>query len=146
MLTNEQKIKAFDLFLKQVEKKIEDEVPDWLNENPYFEVDDEDYNGNRTFRHPPTNTSDARSALCESFVDQGSDIGFGDFFEFIVYALYGETMSKDNPYRELSKSQEKMNTATEVAVSIAKFQQTMLDDIFKSYGFPSIIKTEGGAK
>ena len=42
MLTTEQKVKAFDLFLKQVEDNIENEIPKWLEENPYWEIDGDD--------------------------------------------------------------------------------------------------------
>ena len=148
---------AFQMFCKQVENSIEEEIPNWLDENPYWEIDDEDCNGNRTFRYPPTNRSDARSALCESFIEQGEDMGFGDFFEFVLYHIYGEAMSKNNVFRQLiqkpeeNKPEEKKPEPTpeeNATLSLIKFQKHVLDKILFPDGlqFPSIKKTEGGEK
>lgn len=129
---------AFQMFCKQVENSIEEEIPNWLDENPYWEIDDEDCNGNRTFRYPPTNRSDARSALCESFIEQGEDMGFGDFFEFVLYHIYGEAMSKNNVFRQLiqkleeNKPEEKKPAPAEVnpMEAVLKSQKQMLDMMF----------------
>ncbi len=151
MLSNEQKAKAFDLLLKQVEQSIEDEIPNWLNENPYWDIDDEDCFGNKTHRCPPTNTTDAREALCESFVSQGEDAGLGDFFEYVIYCIYGEPMSKNNVYRDIKEEakqevSDRIKAEGEASLSLCKFQKQMIDNVFESFGFPKINKTEGSAQ
>lgn len=133
-LTTEQKAKAFDMFCNQVEQYIEDEIPSWMNENPYWEIDDEDCNGNRTFRCPPTTESDAREDLFASFVANGEDLTFGDFFEFVLFAQYGEAMSKDNKFRSILTP--KTSTSNDrpkndpVIEAMLKTQKYMLDGIF----------------
>ena len=132
MLTTEQKAKAFDLFLKQVEENIENEIPNWLDENPYWEIDDEDCNGDRTFRCPRTTEADAREALIESFTSQGDDLGYGDFFEYVIYCIYGEPMSKTNKFRETKEEAPKVEKKEEAnpMETIIKGQKQMLDMIF----------------
>lgn len=147
MLTDKQKVKAFDLFLKQAEQNIEDKIPDWLNENPYWDIDDEDANGNKKHRCPPTNTSDARTALCEIFISSGEDLGYGDFFEFIVYAIFGDQMSKNNTYRETAKEDPEIYNKDDT-IDAALYLATALDNLFFPNGvnFPEIKKTKDGGK
>lgn len=146
MLTDKQKAKAFDLLLRQVEQNIEDKIPDWLNENPYWDIDDEDTNGNKTHRCPPTNTADATGSLCESFVSSGEDLGYGDFFEFVVYAIFGEPMSKSNAYREIEKDDPTLDHSLDATLYVLKSQSQMLDSLFFPNGvnFPKIKKTKEG--
>lgn len=105
-MTNDKKeryAKVMQHFINEVENAIEDKIPEWLNDNPYWEIDDEDENGHRIFRCPPTRSKDAREALSEEFVSSGEDVEHKScvyFFEFIINELYGFPMSKKNPYRE----------------------------------------------
>lgn len=131
-LTTEQKAKAFDMFCDQVERYIEDEIPNWLNGNPYWEIDGDD---GRPAHCPPTTESDARQDLFESFVANGEDLSFGDFFEFVLYAQYGEAMSKNNKFREvISKKETTTNNDRPkndpVIEAMLKTQKYMLDGIF----------------
>lgn len=101
--TQERYAKAMKLFIEAVEKNIEDKVQDWLNDNPYWEFDDEDERGHRIFRCPPTRSSDAREALSEDFVMSGCNVEHTDctsFFEFIINEIYGFPMDKRNPFNE----------------------------------------------
>ncbi len=105
--------KAMQRFIKEVEKQIEDKIPDWLNSNPYWEFDDEDENGHRIFRCPPTRSSDAREALSEEFVSSGEDVEHNScvyFFEFVINEIYGFPMTKSNPYREQPVEETKRDT------------------------------------
>ena len=58
---------ALEKFIEQVRNNIEEEIPNWLNENPY----------------------------CE-----GEDLGYFDFFEFVISEAFNVAMSKDNKFRE----------------------------------------------
>lgn len=135
MVSDEQKIKAFNLLLKQVEEKIEDEIPHWLEENPYWEIDGDD---GRPAYCPATNEADARDDLCENFISQGDEIGLSDFFEFCLYSIYGNSMSKTNPFRNLGKGSNE--AASEAAASLIKFQKTIFDEMFGDIKIPSIRK------
>lgn len=129
MLTTEQKAKAFDLFLKQVEDNIEKEIPNWLEENPYWEIDGDD---GRPAYCPRTTEADAREALIESFTNQGEELGYSDFFEYVVYCIYGEPMSKTNKFRETKEEAPKVEKKEEVnpMETILKGQKQMLDMMF----------------
>lgn len=101
--TQERYAKAMQRFINEVEEKIEGKVEDWLNENPYWEFDDEDEHGHRVFRCPPTRSSDAREALSEDFIVSGEEVehkNCTDFFEFVINEIYGFPMGNRNPYRE----------------------------------------------
>lgn len=137
MQNEQQKVKAFDLFLKQVEKDIENEIPEWLSQNPYWEIDGDD---GLPAHCPPTNEADARASLCENFVNQGDNLGYGDFFEYVIYLIYGEPMSKKNVFRKNNSDQ--ASTETDYLV---KIQKEMLDNLFFPDGvkFPEIKKTTG---
>lgn len=93
--TQERYAKAMQRFINEVEEKIEGKVEDWLNENPYWEFDDEDEHGHRVFRCPPTRSSDAREALSEDFIVSGEEVehkNCTDFFEFVINEIYGFPM------------------------------------------------------
>ena len=137
MVSDEQKIKAFNLLLRQVEEKIEDEIPHWLEENPYWEIDGDD---GLPEHCPPTNEADARDDLCENFISQGEDIGLRYFFEYVVYLIYGEPMLKNNPYREIQGNKSSYEAANEAAASLIKFQKTIFDEMFGDIKIPSIRK------
>ena len=113
-MNTEQKSRAFDMLCNQVRKSIEGEIPNWLNENPCFEVDDEDQNGNRSFHYPKTTENDARSALCESLLNQADDMGFYDFFEFVLHEVYGEPIRPQNAYREKETPFQTKNIMNEI--------------------------------
>lgn len=101
--TQERYAKAMQRFIKEVEEKIEGKVEDWLNENPYWEFDDEDEHGHRVFRCPPTRSNDAREALSEDFIVSGEEVenkNCTDFFEFVIHEIYGFPMGNRNPYRK----------------------------------------------
>lgn len=101
--TQERYAKAMQRFIEEVENKIEDKIPDWLNENPYWEFDDEDEHGRRIFRCPPTRSNDARRALSEEFISSGEEVehhSCANFFEFVIGEIYDLPMSNRNPYRE----------------------------------------------
>lgn len=101
--TQERYAKAMQRFINEVEETIEGKVENWLNENPYWEFDDEDEHGHRVFRCPPTRSSDAREALSEDFVMSGQDVEHLDcsnFFEFVINEIYGFPIGNRNPYRE----------------------------------------------
>lgn len=138
MQNEQQKIRAFDLFLKQVEEKIENDIPDWLSHNPYWEIDGDD--GLPT-HCPPTNEADARASLCEDFISQGEDIDLGDFFEYAIYTIYGEPMSKKNVFRE-------KNITDQPSIDrdyLIKKQKELFDSLFFPGGvkFLEIKKTTG---
>lgn len=101
--TQERYAKAMQRFINEVEEKIEGKVEDWLNDNPYWEFDDEDEHGHRVFLCPPTRSSDAREALSEEFIASGEDVehkNCADFFGFVINEIYGFPMNLNNPYRE----------------------------------------------
>lgn len=129
-LTTEQKAKAFDLFCQQVEKSIEDEIPNWLDENPYWEIDDEDCNDNRIFRCPRTTTADAREGVTETILNQADDMGFYDFFEFVIYCIYGEPMRKENKFREQKEEKKPAQAEVNPMEAVLKSQKQMLDMMF----------------
>jgi hypothetical protein len=89
--------KVLDKFIDQVRDRIEDDIPSWLDENPYWEIDGDD---GRVESCPRTTKADAREDLCESFVREGEDISCGDFFEFVVSEAFNIAMSKNNIFRE----------------------------------------------
>lgn len=93
--------RALEKFIGQVQNNIEEEIPNWLNENPYWEIDGD--NG-LPERCPRTTAADAREDLCDSFIREGEDLGYSDFFEFVIYEAFGVAMSKKNSYREEHKT------------------------------------------
>lgn len=143
--TQERYAKAMQRFINEVEEKIEGKVEDWLNDNPYWEFDDEDEHGHRVFRCPPTRSSDAREALSEDFIVSGEEVehkNCTDFFEFVINEIYGFPMGNRNPYREQPKTIEpeikeafvdhcrQSLTPTEQAIAeINKGTATFIDEI-----------------
>lgn len=92
---------ALKKLVDDVEQKIENDVPGWLDRNPCFEVDDLEEDGRRTFRYPSTTPDDARGFLSEDFVDACEEAGIGDFGEFLIYLIYGEPMKENNSFSSL---------------------------------------------
>ena len=135
--TQERYAKAMQRFIKEVEEKIEGKVEDWLNENPYWEFDDEDEHGHRVFRCPPTRSSDAREALSEDFIVSGEEVehkNCTDCFEFVINEIYGFPMGNRNPYREQPVEEPEHAvlplTQTEQAIaSINKGTAAFIDEI-----------------
>ena len=115
---------AFRIFCRQVEKYIEDEIPDWLNENPYWEIDGDD---GRPAHCPRTTSADAREALCETILNQADDMGFYDFFEFVLHETFNIAMRKENIFRD---QHVKLNAETEATLSLVKMQKNILDSMF----------------
>lgn len=115
---------AFRIFCRQVEKYIEDEIPDWLNENPYWEIDGDD---GRPAHCPRTTSADAREALCETILNQADDMGFYDFFEFVLHETFNIAMRKENIFRD---QHAKLNAETEATLSLVKMQKNILDSMF----------------
>ena len=115
---------AFRIFCRQVEKYIEDEIPDWLNENPYWEIDGDD---GRPAYCPRTTSADAREALCETILNQADDMGFYDFFEFVLHETFNIAMRKENIFRT---QHVKLNAETEATLSLVKMQKNILDSMF----------------
>lgn len=115
---------AFRIFCRQVEKYIENEIPDWLNENPYWEIDGDD---GRPAHCPRTTSADAREALCETILNQADDMGFYDFFEFVLHETFNIAMRKENIFRD---QHVKLNAETEATLSLVKMQKNILDSMF----------------
>lgn len=88
---------ALEKFIEQVRNNIEEEIPNWLNENPYWEIDGDD---GLPERCPRTTAADAREDLCDRFIREGEDLGYFDFFEFVISEAFNVAMSKDNKFRE----------------------------------------------
>ena len=116
-MNEQQKAAAFDRLCSEIEKKIEDKIPDWRSDNPCFEVDDEDCSGNRTFHYPPTTNEDAREALMEEVLNQADDMGLYDFFEIIFHEIYGEPIRPENSYREEETPAQTKNIMQEICQS-----------------------------
>jgi len=100
-MTEEQKERyaaAMEILLNKIEDHIEGKIPDWLNENPYWEIDGD--NG-LPERCPRTTAADARESLTDDFIVQGDNIEpyMFDFFQFCIGEIYNVAMDKDNPYR-----------------------------------------------
>ena len=88
--TQERYAKAMQRFINEVENKIENKVEDWLNNNPYWEFDDE---------VRPGGVGDLEVCLAVS----GEEVEHKDcsnFFEFVINEIYGFPMGNRNPYRE----------------------------------------------
>ncbi len=120
---------AFRIFCRQVEKYIEDEIPDWLNENPYWEIDGDD---GRPAYCPRTTSADAREALCDTILNQADDMGFYDFFEFVLHETVGYSMDRKNKYREIYNKTEQAKT-DEAYLGLLKHQNKILNGIFESF-------------
>lgn len=129
------KIKAFDMFCGQVEQAIENNIPRWKEENPYWEIDGDD---GRPAHCPPTTDADAREDLCSELIAKAEDLGFGDFFELVLHEVYGEAMSRTNEFRAVFESQTQKKEQDAAIDALIKGQQKILDALF----FPSI-KPEG---
>lgn len=129
------KIKAFDMFCRQVEQAIENDIPRWREENPYWEIDGDD---GKPQYCPPTTDADARENLCSELVIKADDLGFGDFFELILHEVYGEAMNKENKFRAIFENADAQKEKDSAIVSLIKGQQRMLDALL----FPAI-KSEG---
>lgn len=100
-MNNEQKERyaaAMKILLDNIEEHIEDKISDWLNENPYWEIDGDD---GLPERCPRTTKADARESLTEDFISSGDDISpcMFNFFQFCIGEIYGYAMDKNNPYR-----------------------------------------------
>lgn len=95
--------KALEKFIEQVQNNIEEKIPDWLNENPYWEIDGDD---GLPERCPRTTSADAREELCDNFIAEGDNLGYGDFFEFVVSEAFDVSMNRKNIYRETKRSSE----------------------------------------
>lgn len=123
--------RALEKFIREVHDNIEEEIPNWLNENPYWEIDGDD---GRPERCPRTTAADAREDLCDSFVREGDDLGYSDFFEFVISEAFGVAMSKKNSYREPKPEEKKELQLTPYEETIRRTNQTMcnlIDDVFK---------------
>ena len=128
---------AFRIFCRQVEKYIEDEIPDWLNENPYWEIDGDD---GRPAYCPRTTSADAREALCETILNQADDMGFYDFFEFVLHETFNIAMRKENIFRT---QHVKLNAETEATLSLVKMQKNILDSMFANTTTTKEVANEG---
>lgn len=100
-MNNEQKERyaaAMKILLDNIEEHIEDKISDWLNENPYWEIDGDD---GLPERCPRTTKADARESLTEDFISFGENISpcMFNFFQFCIGEIYGYAMDKNNPYR-----------------------------------------------
>lgn len=125
------KIKAFDMLCKQVEQSIENSIPQWKDENPYWEIDGD--NG-KPEHCPPTTDADAREDLCSTLLSGAEDLGFGDFFELVLHEVYGEAMSKGNKFRLIFEKSSPKKEKEDTIASLIKGQQRMLNVLF----FPAI--------
>lgn len=129
------KIKAFDIFCGQVEQAIENNIPRWKEENPYWEIDGDD---GKPQYCPPTTDADAREDLCSELIAKAEDLGFGDFFELVLHEVYGESMSRTNKYRSIFENQTKKKEQDANIATLIEGQQKILDALF----FPTV-KPEG---
>lgn len=87
---------AMEMLLQEVGDRIEEKIPDWLDKNPYWEIDGDD---GRPERCPRTTRADAREDLYDEFISSGDDIGLYNFFDFVASELTDKPMKKNNPYR-----------------------------------------------
>ena len=97
-MNEKQKAKAFDIMCEELSKKIEEKIPDWLLDNPFWEIDDEDCR-----HYPKTTSTDAREALCDQILEQADNMGLYDFFELVLCYACHNSISAKNSYLEKIK-------------------------------------------
>lgn len=96
---------AMNCIIDDVAESVNQKMIEWLEKNPYWEIDDEDKNGNRIFHCPRTSSEDAREAVCEEMVESAYEMGCRDIVEFILHEAVGYDMSNDNKFKILLKKQ-----------------------------------------
>lgn len=97
-MNEKQKAKVFDLLCEQLNEMIDKKIPDWLLENPYWEIDDENCR-----HYPRTTTSDATEAICDDILQDGDNMGLYDFFEIVLNEVCSYPIGKENKYLEKIK-------------------------------------------
>ena len=106
-MNEKQKAKVFDLLCEQISQRVEEKISDWLHENPFWEIDDED-----TRHYPSTTRDDAIDAICEDILEKADNIGLYDFFEVVLSESCSYPIGKGNKYIEKIKEEQNGNKKT----------------------------------